>query len=107
MILMSTQIDHAEFFQSLEEKGENEVRALLARGIWGKSGAKFDLVHEWLRSKDEEKLLKMHKEKITEAKAGTEANKPTSPIIKIGIQVVSGTLLIIIGYLMGKHGFLS
>ncbi|MEZ0123096.1 MAG: hypothetical protein AB9Q22_08760 [Candidatus Reddybacter sp.] len=104
---MSTQIDHDEFFLSLEEKGEDEVRALLARNIWGKTGAKFNLVHEWLRSRDDGKSLEMHKEKITESKAATEANKPASPIVKIGIQVASGTLLLIIGYLMGKHGLFS
>lgn len=49
---MSTQMDHDEFSQSLEEKGENEVRIHLAQGIYGKAGAKVELVHEWLRSKD-------------------------------------------------------
>jgi predicted RNA-binding protein len=49
---MSTQTDPVEFYETLEDAGEDTVRANLAKNVYAK---KSELVHVWLRSKEDER----------------------------------------------------
>lgn len=53
-------IDASEFWQKLEQDGEEVVRRRLAEGVYAKK--KRDLVEEWLRKRDLDRDQKRHDE---------------------------------------------
>ncbi len=60
-------IDAFEFWQKLEQDGEEVVRRRLAEGVYAKK--KRDLAEEWLRKRDRDQDQKRHDEIAAVAKS--------------------------------------
>jgi len=64
-------IDASEFWQKLEQDGEEVVRRRIAEGVYAKK--KRDLVEEWLRKRDLDRDQKRHNEVAVIARSAKRA----------------------------------